>query len=57
MICFVLTPFDCWMEKGENGSSFYCGLLTDSKDWGQNEWDVGGLDVGVNEKLIPSFWT
>ena len=45
------------MEKGENGSSFYCGLLTDNKDWGQNEWDVGGLDVGVNEKLIPSFWT
>ena len=40
----------------QHRSSFCCGLIIHDKGWGQNEWDVRGLDMGMKEKLTPRFW-
>lgn len=43
--------------RRDNRSSFCCGLTIYDKGWGQNEWDVRGLDMGMKEKLTPRCWT
>lgn len=49
-----------WIGQGKNGSSETQAItvvwVADNKGWWQNELDIGGLDVGVKEKLIPRFW-